>query len=115
MPLTEEELEEFRRLLTEQRDSLLSIQETGNQAANVVELDQTKVGRLSRMDAMQAQAMSQETNRRREIQMQRIRSALDRLDSSGFGYCIACDEEISPERLQIEPSVLVCIHCAEKS
>jgi len=32
-----------------------------------VELDQSKVGHLSRMDAMQSQAMAVEAKRRREI------------------------------------------------
>ena len=55
----------YRELLLALKQSLLRAQETGDQAEQTVELDQARVGRLSRMDAMQAQAMSKETGRRR--------------------------------------------------
>ena len=44
-----------------------------------VELDQTKVGRLSRMDAMQSQAMAKETQRRRKNDITRIDAAIKRI------------------------------------
>lgn len=85
----------------------------GDDAANIVELDQTRVGRLSRMDAMQAQAMSQEAKRRREIEAGRIKQALARIETEDFGYCIKCDEEIGVERLKLDPSNPFCINCAK--
>ncbi|MGB0672198.1 MAG: TraR/DksA family transcriptional regulator, partial [Rhodospirillales bacterium] len=57
-----------------------------------VELDQTSVGRLSRMDALQVQAMDLEKARRRETEIQRLHSALKRLDAGDYGYCIVCDD-----------------------
>lgn len=80
-----------------------------------VELDQTSVGRLSRMDAMQQQAMAQAGLRRAEIEQQRIQAALNRLASGEYGYCVKCDEEISEGRLKIDPAALICIDCARKS
>ena len=56
----------FRERLAARLLELNDLAETGDAAAKPVELDQTRVGRLSRMDAMQAQAMSIETKRRRE-------------------------------------------------
>jgi len=109
------ELENFRRLLEQRQKELLEVQKTGEESAETVELDQSRVGRLSRMDAMQAQAMSVETNRRRNIELQRIRAAVARLDSGDFGFCLDCDEEISAGRLELDPSTPVCIECAEKS
>lgn len=108
------ELEHFRRLLLHKREELLTLAETGQQASATVDLDQSKVGRLSRMDAMQAQAMSQEAGRRREDELQRIASALERIESSDYGYCLACGEEIDARRLEFEPAVTLCIQCAEK-
>lgn len=93
--------------------TLLRAQETGDEAEQAVELDQTRVGRLSRMDAMQAQAMSVETGRRRRQKLLQIEAALKRMDDDDFGYCEECGEDIAPKRLEIDPTVLLCIGCAE--
>jgi DnaK suppressor protein len=106
--------EYFREKLVKLREELQKIEESGNEAAKIVELDQSSVGRLSRMDAMQAQAMSVESKRRREIKMKRIESALERLDKDEFGYCLSCEEDINPKRLEFDPSALLCIECASK-
>lgn len=106
--------EHFRNKLLQLREELRQIEESGNEAAKVVELDQSSVGRLSRMDAMQAQAMSIESKRRREIKVKRIESALQRIDNDEFGYCLSCEEEIAPKRLEFDPSALLCIECANK-
>lgn len=77
-----------------------------------MELDQTRVGRLSRMDALQGQAMAQETERRRKNELQRIEAALLRVESGDYGYCVTCGEEISAKRLALDPSTPLCIDCA---
>ena len=105
--------EYFRARLIALRDEILSVSKTGEQAAQTVELDQSKVGRLSRMDAMQAQAMSLETRRRREIQLRQIKSALARIDQDGYGLCIDCDESIARRRLEYDPAATRCIQCAK--
>jgi DnaK suppressor protein len=112
MPLSKQDLADLKQLLIERRAELLLVKETGMEAANVVELDQTKVGRISRMDAMQAQAMSVETNRRRDIELQRIGIALGRLVNNEYGLCLKCDEEIARERLHVDPANPICIDCA---
>lgn len=96
------------------RDEILNVEETADQAAQPVELDQTRVGRLSRMDAMQVQAMSLESKRRREIQLRKIDAALVRIDNGDFGRCIDCDEAIARQRLEFDPAATRCIRCAEK-
>lgn len=104
--------EYFREKLIRLRDELQEIEQTGNEAAQTVELDQSRVGRLSRMDALQAQAMSIESGRRRNIKMQRIDAALKRIDKDEFGLCIKCEEEINPRRLEVDPAAPLCIDCA---
>ena len=76
-----------------------------------VELDQQSVGRLSRMDALQGQAMALETERRRKTEAVRLRAALDRLDAGDYGYCAVCDEEIPLKRLELDPATPVCVDC----
>jgi len=79
-----------------------------------VELDQSKVGRLSRMDALQGQAMALESERRRIAELKRIDAALKRLDGDDYGYCVRCDEEIGAARLEFDPAVTNCIRCASE-
>lgn len=77
-----------------------------------VTLDQQSVGRLSRMDALQRQAMAQATGRRREAQRLRILAALARIDEGEYGYCTLCGEEISGGRLAADPAIPSCVSCA---
>lgn len=77
-----------------------------------VDLDQQSVGRLSRMDAMQRQAMAQANARRRSALRGRIKAALARIDDGEFGYCTDCGEEIAPGRLDADPTHPMCVSCA---
>ena len=85
--------------------------EAGDAAASVVELDQSRVGRLSRMDALQAQSMSQASQRRRVQQLHDIAAALNRIEAGTFGVCLDCDEPINLKRLSFDPSVRCCLGC----
>jgi len=105
----------FRDRLLRLRAELLADAEAGKASAEVVELDQSKVGRLSRMDALQAQAMAQASEQRREQTLRRIDAALKRIDDDDYGYCLKCDEEINPKRLEFDPTVTLCIDCANKA
>lgn len=104
-----------REQLLKLRAELEAVAESGNESAGVVELDQSKVGRLSRMDAMQAQAMAQASVDRREQMLRRIEAALKRIDNDEYGYCQECDEPIAPKRLEFDPTVTLCITCATKA
>ncbi len=102
----------FRKSLEERLSAIRSGRETEQTAGTPVELDQTKVGRLSRMDAMQQQAMAQATARRNELEEQRIQMALRHLEAGDYGYCVKCEEEITEGRLRVDPAANVCIECA---
>ena len=104
--------EKFAALL---RDTLAALNEApDNDAAATVELDQSRVGRLSRMDALQGQAMAQATAERKQIEIRRIEAALKRVDDGDYGYCLACDEPIAEARLMADPSTPLCLDCAAK-
>ena len=84
-------------------------------ARETVELQQDSVGRLSRMDAMQQQAMAQATARRRVAERARIAAALLRIDEGEWGWCVSCGEEIARRRLEHDPGVATCLSCASAS
>lgn len=100
------------RLLALQQ-TLIDAESSGLEAEAVVELDQTRQGRLSRMDAMQAQAMSQATGAKRRELLREIDAALQRFDDGSFGECLECGAPISPGRLTASPVARHCITCAE--
>jgi DnaK suppressor protein len=104
----------YRSLLGKRKTALTAVQDSGQAAAGTVELDQSRVGRLSRMDAMQSQAMHLEADRRRELELRRIDEALKRIDDGDFGYCEECGEAIAAARLEFDPSARYCIGCASK-
>ncbi len=105
----------FRQLLRQRRETLQALNDIGHEASATVELDQSKVGRLSRMDALQAQAMSQETGRRHQLELGQIEAALRRIESGDYGYCMECGERIAEARLGFSPATPLCITCAEKA
>lgn len=111
--MNDAELEAYRQSLLELRNSLLTLEQISQDATRIVELDQAAVGRLSRMDAMQAQQMAQETERRRHLQLQKIEGALRRIEADEFGYCYVCGNEIDARRLQADPTITRCIKCAQ--
>jgi len=102
----------FRKLLLIKHKELTLIAQTTDEAASTVELDQSRVGRLSRMDALQAQSMSQESQRRNALELVAIEQALKRIDSDEFGDCLACGDPIAPMRLELNPTSTLCITCA---
>ena len=81
-----DELTALNHLRTQARDSRAPVQ-----------LDQQSVGRLSRIDAMQQQALM---------------VALKRVETSDYGYCLNCDDAIGVGRLGIDPAVTLYEDCA---
>ncbi|MGG7054312.1 TraR/DksA family transcriptional regulator [Nitrosomonas sp. ANs5] len=107
-------LENFKTRLEQMREALHAGEDTSREAAKPVILDQASVGRLSRMDAMQGQAMAIETQRRRKILAGRIERALARMAAGDYGICQSCEEAIDPRRLEIDPTASLCIACASE-
>ena len=99
------------RLRTELAE-LRAASEGAAEARRPVELDQQSVGRLSRMDALQGQAMAQAVDARRAARLRAVEAALSRLESGEFGWCEACGEHIGVKRLDLDPTLVRCVGCA---
>ncbi len=98
------------RLLDEIAQQTEAIAQAGH-AAGTVELDQSSVGRLSRMDAMQQQAMAQGVLERLRVNKRKLEAALARIDAGTFGRCCQCGAEIEPQRLNADPATVFCSDC----
>lgn len=111
--MNKNEIDSHKERLKQMRDELAHLTEATQDSRKPVELDQTSVGRLSRMDALQTQAMQLETERRRGLELKRIESALGRIKSGDFGFCITCGEDIEKKRMAHDPTFPTCIACAQ--
>jgi len=77
-----------------------------------VSLDQP-IGRLSRMDSMASQAISDQRLSESRRTLMRLERALDRIDDAEFGICAECGEPIAAGRLLAMPEATLCVDCAE--
>lgn len=99
------------RLLAEQAE-LAAASAATHDDRKPVELDQQSVGRLSRMDAMQGQAMAAASEARRKHRASMLQAALRRIEDGEYGYCIDCGEPIGRNRLDVDPVFARCVRCA---
>jgi len=106
-------LKAVRRALEQERDEILALSAAVIDERRPVELDQQSVGRLSRMDALQVQAMAKALEARRQGRLNRIALAMKRIEDGDFGICADCGEDIPAKRLAIDPTISRCIDCAE--
>ena len=107
-------VEKIRAQLVSLKSDLQVLDEASRESGETVELDQARVGRLSRMDAMQGQQMALESARRRKQQIIKIEGALRRIESGEYGYCFVCGEELAQDRLAVDPTVTRCMDCVDK-
>ena len=111
--MSPETLNHFRQLLLARRSELLDMSGASAEKRKPVELDQQAVGRLSRQDALQHQAMANAQEARRAGELPKITAALARIDDGEFGWCGECGEEIAQKRLTIDPTIVRCVTCAQ--
>jgi DnaK suppressor protein len=101
----------MRDRLLAMRAAIESLADTREASSEVVELDQTRMGRLTRMDALQLQAMAKAGQARAKVELAKIDAALKRLDEGSYGECLDCGEAISGARLEANPMATRCVGC----
>jgi len=109
--LPPEALEDLRNELKRQLKRLERSMAVTDEAARPVELDQQSVGRLSRMDSLQNQHMSQNLQERERVRYGAIKAALERMDRGEYGVCTECGGIIDPGRLFVVPEAEHCPDC----
>lgn len=111
MDLTNEQRSDLRAGLLRALGKLQRSLKISEDLTAVVELDQQAVGRLSRMDALQNQGMSQRLEVRDRQRLQKLLDALDRLDRKAYGTCVNCERSIPYQRLLVFPETEICGRC----
>ena len=105
------QLHELREELNRQLRRLQKSMKITDEALRTVELDQTAVGRLSRMDSLQNQALSEGLREREAARLGQIVEALKRLQDGTYGICTSCRGAIPFERLFVFPEAPECASC----
>ncbi|MFW5661621.1 MAG: TraR/DksA family transcriptional regulator [Oceanicaulis sp.] len=109
--MTEQEKKARARLIA-LKDELCELSQSAAQDRRPVSLDQQSVGRLSRQDSLQVQAMAKAAHARRAGELRRIDAALKRLEEGEYGWCAECGGAISDKRLEVDPAAPRCRGCA---
>ena len=113
--LDPQQIEELKEELQRQLQSLERSARVTGEAARPVQLDQTSVGRLSRMDSIQNQSLSRNLQEREGAKLALILAALERIEDGSYGSCLACGGDIPFPRLFVFPETEVCTSCAGNS
>ena len=108
--LTAAQVDELRADLSGLQSELAALLATSVESSRVVDLDQP-IGRLSRMDALQQQAMAKANRAGSQRRLQLIESALQALTRGNYGECRRCEEPIGFPRLKARPESPFCLSC----
>lgn len=71
-------------------------------------------GRISRVDAMNNQAITESTLNDKRTEIQRYKYTLNRIDTEEYGKCAKCGNDINFKRLLSIPYANLCISCANR-
>lgn len=110
--LTDDQVTELHQELTRQLRRLERSMKLTDEAARPVELDQTAVGRLSRMDSLQNQGLTKSLQERERIKLARLKEALARVEAGTYGVCPECGADIPFGRLSVFPEAPSCAACS---
>lgn len=109
--MTASELETFRqRLLSLQRE--ITAEFEADSAADSSISPDNAIGRLTRMEAIQAQSISNAGKGRQKKRLDLIGRALVAIEEGDYGLCARCGQAIQTGRLEFRPESRVCMACA---
>jgi DnaK suppressor protein len=111
--LNDAEIAEYKRCLVELRGDLEELLRATEAGAKPVDLE-APFGRLSRIDAIQAQKLTQANRARTKVRLRHVMAALGAIRDDEYGDCRKCDDPISPERLAAVPESPLCLPCMEQ-
>jgi DnaK suppressor protein len=73
------------------------------------------IGRLTRLDAMQATSMRRAVARDHDLELQNVARALKAISAGEYGVCRRCKEDIARARLRAKPEAFLCVACTSNA
>lgn len=111
--LTAAQIDGLTALLDRTLRKLERSMRTTEEALRPVALDQTAVGRLSRIDALQNQGLTRNLQEREQAKLGQVITAFQRIEDGTYGICVTCGGAIPFERLDVVPETPTCTPCSE--
>lgn len=111
--MTPEERSELREKITARIAELKNEIAAMEDSARPVAPDNA-LGRLTRLEAMGAQGVSEAALSTKKSELSRLEYAMTKIDEPDFGECSICGEPIPVKRLLVMPSAATCVQCAER-
>lgn len=109
--LSQDQILELRSLVETELAALKKSMAISEEALRPVELDQTAVGRLSRIDSLKNQGMTRNLHEREKSKLAKLEAALERLGQGLYGVCMVCQAELPYGRLLVFPEAEACARC----
>jgi len=113
MKLSEEERQQFKQELLDQKNSLMKeAEKTVDEGLGVIseELADT----IDRSSVETGRNFTLRLRERERYLLKKIDAALGRLEDGSFGVCEECGDDISLNRLSARPMATLCIKCKEE-
>jgi RNA polymerase-binding transcription factor len=112
--MPELDLASKKRALIELADELRRQVDRPDDAASSVTIDNA-IGRLTRMEAVQAQQIGEAGRRRIRARLQNVEQAIVAVDEGTYGMCVQCGDAIPSGRLEFRPESRKCVACATRT
>ena len=112
LALTTDQVVQLRGELQRTLSRIERSMKTSGNGSQPREIDQSAVGRLSRIEAIQNQGLTRNLHDRERVQLAEIMAALERLESGCYGVCDTCRTVIRFERLIVFPEARTCGGCS---
>ncbi|MFT4579919.1 MAG: DnaK suppressor protein [Nitrospinales bacterium] len=111
--MNEEERAELKQKIIEEILTQKHLIESFTETSKPVAPDNA-IGRLTRMEAISSQAISESSLNSSKAKLEQLKKALEKIDLPEFGICIRCANAIPQGRIMLMPESAVCVTCAEK-
>ncbi|HSL83211.1 MAG TPA: TraR/DksA C4-type zinc finger protein [Thermoanaerobaculia bacterium] len=112
--LTDPQIESFRQRLLAAKAAAEALLARTAEDSRPIEASGSAIGRLTRMDAIQVQAMGQMSRAQLEVRLRQIDAALDSIAAGTYGLCRQCKGPIARQRLEALPEAPFCLDCQER-
>lgn len=111
--MNEEEKRELRTLIEEEIAHLNKEAVRLEEVVKPVAPDNA-IGRLTRMEAINAKSMNEANLRTARLRMSKLRDTLERLEDEDFGICVSCERPIPVKRIMLVPESTRCVRCLSR-
>jgi len=108
--MTKRELESYKKRLLKDRERLLADLTREKQEINASEIEEGDIVDIASANYDKNLLIGIMTRVEQE-QLEKIDSALERIEKKTFGQCISCSKKIDNERLKVMPVSLKCFDC----